>query len=103
MTKTIVAIGGGSFRTYPGNALDTWLLARTGQTRPKVAFLPTASGDQEAAIEAFTRSFLERGAIPTTVRLFVRASSQVSSALPGYVRKLPPPTATIVRGRLTAA
>ncbi|MEP7029079.1 MAG: peptidase E [Candidatus Eisenbacteria bacterium] len=70
--RTIVAIGGGSFRTYPGNALDTWLLARTGATRPRVAFLPTASGDQEGAIEAFTRSFLERGAVPTVVRLFVR-------------------------------
>jgi dipeptidase E len=70
--KTIVAIGGGSFRTFPGNALDTWLLARTGKDRPRVAFLPTASGDQEGVIEAFTRSFLERGAIPTTVRLFVR-------------------------------
>ena len=70
--RTIVAVGGGSFRTFPGNALDTWLLARTGKPRPKVAFLPTACGDQEAAIEAFQRSFLERGAIPTVVRLFVR-------------------------------
>ena len=70
--RTIVAVGGGSFRTYPGNALDTWLLARTGAARPRVAFLPTASGDQEFAIEAFTRSFLERGAIPTVVRLFQR-------------------------------
>jgi hypothetical protein len=45
--KTIVAVGGGSFRTYPGNALDTWLLAPHGRSAPKVAFLPTASGDQE--------------------------------------------------------
>jgi len=70
--RTIVAVGGGSFRTYPGNALDTWLLARTGKAQPKVLFLPTASGDQEAAIDAFTRSFLERGALPTVARLFVR-------------------------------
>ena len=81
MTKTIVAIGGGSFRTYPGNALDTWLLARTGKAKPKVAFLPTASGDQEGAIEAFTRSFLERGATPTVVRLFVRDVIDLESLL----------------------
>jgi peptidase E len=79
--RTIVAIGGGSFRTYPGNALDTWLLARTGKPRPKVAFLPTASGDQEGAIEAFIRSFLERGAIPTVVRLFVRDVVDLESLL----------------------
>ena len=81
MTKTIVAIGGGSFRTYPGNALDTWLLARTGKARPKVAFLPTAAGDQEGAIEAFTRSFLERQAMPTVVRLFVRDVIDLESLL----------------------
>jgi len=81
VTKTIVAIGGGSFRTYPGNALDSWLLARTGKERPKVAFLPTAAGDQEGAIEAFTRSFLERQAIPTVVRLFVRDVIDLESLL----------------------
>jgi len=70
--RTIVAVGGGSFRTYPGNALDTWLLARTGSPRPRVAFLPTAAGDPEPALEAFTRSFLERGCEPTVVRLFQR-------------------------------
>jgi dipeptidase E len=79
--RTIVAVGGGSFRTFPGNALDTWLLARTGSARPKVAFLPTASGDQEPAIEAFTRSFLERGALPTVVRLFVRDVIDLSALL----------------------
>ena len=83
MTKTIVAVGGGSFRTYPGNPLDTWLLARTGKERPRVAFLPTASGDQEGVIEAFTRSFLERGAIPTVVRLFVRDVIDLESLLLG--------------------
>jgi dipeptidase E len=70
--RTIVAVGGGSFRTYPGNALDSWLLARTGKPRPKVAFLPTAAGDPEPAIEAFVRSFVERGCAPTVVRLFQR-------------------------------
>jgi len=79
--RTIVAVGGGSFRTYPGNALDTWLLARTGKARPKVAFLPTAAGDQEAAIDAFNRSFLERGALPTVVRLFVRDAIDLSALL----------------------
>lgn len=70
--RTIVAVGGRSFRSDPGNALDTFLLARTGQPRPRVAFLPTAGGDPEPVIDAFVRSFLERGAEPTPVRLFLR-------------------------------
>jgi peptidase E len=79
--RTIVAVGGGSFRTYPGNALDSWLLARTGKPRPRVAFLPTAAGDPEPAIEAFQRSFLERGALPTVVRLFQRDVVDLASLL----------------------
>lgn len=70
--RTIVAVGGRSFRSDPGNGLDTFLLARTGQPRPRVAFLPTAAGDPEPSIEAFTRSFLERGAEPVVARLFQR-------------------------------
>jgi len=79
--RTIVAGGGGGFRTDPGNALDTFLLARTGVPHPNVAFLPTAGGDPEPAIEAFTRSFLERGARPTAVRLFQREVTDLAGLL----------------------
>ncbi len=70
--RTIVAIGGGSFRTDPGNALDDFLLARTGRERPRVLLVPTAGGDAEPVIEAFHRSFLERRCVPTVLRLFNR-------------------------------
>ena len=70
--RHIVAIGGGSFRTDPGNALDDWLLALTGKARPRVLFVPTAGGDPEATIEAFRRSFLERRSTPSVLRLFQR-------------------------------
>lgn len=65
--RTIVAIGGGNFGTHPGNALDDFLLARARREPraagpPRVAYLPTAGGDQEAAIENFRRQFLERRA-----------------------------------------
>lgn len=70
--RTIVAVGGGSFRTDPGNALDDFLLARTGVARPRVLLVPTAGGDAEPVIDAFMRSFLERRCVPSVLRLFQR-------------------------------
>lgn len=70
--RHIVAIGGGSFRTDPGNPLDDFLLALTGKERPRVLLVPTAGGDAEPVIEAFRRSFLERHCTASVLRLFVR-------------------------------
>ena len=70
--RHIVAIGGGSFRTDPGNALDDFLLGLIGQKRSRVLLVPTASGDPELLIEAFRRSFLERRCTPSVLRLFQR-------------------------------
>ena len=70
--RTIVAIGGGDFRWHPGNALESHLLALTGKERPRVLFLPTAGGDQEATIELFERSFLAGRCTPQVLRLFAR-------------------------------
>ena len=70
--RHIVAIGGGSFRTHPGNAIESFLLALTGKERPRVLFLPTAGGDQEGTIELFERSFLAGRCTPRVLRLFAR-------------------------------
>jgi len=84
--RTIVAIGGGNFGTHPGNALDDFLLGLARREPrlsgpPRVAYLPTAGGDQEAAIESFRRQFLERRAVPTIVRLFQRQERDLSRVL----------------------
>lgn len=55
---TIVALGGGGFSMEPENlALDRYILAQTGTARPKVTFLPTASGDADGYVERFHDSF----------------------------------------------
>ena len=55
---TIVALGGGGFSMEPANlALDRYILAQTGTARPKVTFLPTASGDADGYVERFHESF----------------------------------------------
>ncbi|HCP44791.1 MAG TPA: peptidase E [Deltaproteobacteria bacterium] len=55
--RTIFAMGGGGFSMEPDNlALDQYILALTKQERPKVCFLPTASGDAEEYIQRFHTS-----------------------------------------------
>jgi len=52
--KQIVAMGGGGFSMEPDNPLlDCYVLCLTNKPRPKVCFLPTASGDAEGYIVRF--------------------------------------------------
>ena len=57
----IVAFGGGGFSMEAGNPLlDDYVLSLTGEARPKVCFLPTASGDADHYIVRFYRTFATR-------------------------------------------
>jgi peptidase E len=54
----IVAFGGGGFSMEAGNPLlDDYVLAATGAERPKVCFVPTASGDADHYVVRFYRRF----------------------------------------------
>jgi dipeptidase E len=54
----IVAFGGGGFSMEAGNPLlDDYVLEATGVERPKVCFIPTASGDADHYIVRFYRRF----------------------------------------------
>src|SRR5271167_1041329 len=54
----IVAFGGGGFSMEWGNTLlDDRVLALTGVKRPRVCFLPTASGDADHYVVRFYRRF----------------------------------------------
>ena len=54
----IVAFGGGGFSMEAGNPLlDDYVLGLTGASRPKVCFLPTASGDADHYVVRFYRHF----------------------------------------------
>ncbi len=57
-TPQIVAFGGGGFSMEAGNPLlDDYVLGLTGAARPKVCFLPTASGDADHYVVRFYRRF----------------------------------------------
>ena len=69
----VVAFGGGGFSMESGNALlDDYVLAATGLERPKVCFLPTASGDADHYIVRFYRHFSAAACEPSHVSLFRR-------------------------------
>jgi peptidase E len=69
----IVAFGGGGFSMEPGNRLlDDHVLALTGVERPRVCFLPTASGDADHYIVRFYRAFPATICEPSHVSLFRR-------------------------------
>lgn len=55
---TIVAFGGGGFSMESGNPLlDDYVLSLTGRERPRVCFIPTASGDADHYVVRFYRRF----------------------------------------------
>ena len=61
MTGHIVALGGGGFSMSDGRtALDDFILALARRPRPRVCFIPTASGDSAHYIAKFYRAFSER-------------------------------------------
>jgi peptidase E len=74
--RQIVAFGGGGFSMEAGNPLlDDYvrgLAGAGGRERPKVCFLPTASGDADHYIVRFYRHFAASLCEPSHVSLFRR-------------------------------
>ena len=57
--KQIIALGGGGFLEEPSPLLDLYVLAQSQNPKPKICFLPTASGDAEGYIQKFYKFFRE--------------------------------------------
>lgn len=70
---TIVTLGGGGFSASDtgASALDDHILALSGAARPKVCFVPTASGDATNYAEHFEHAFADR-AETSVLSLFCR-------------------------------
>jgi len=71
-TPTIALLGGG-FSDDPDTLLDDFVLEASGRPRPKVCFLPTASGDAPGYIEGFHAAFAARACEPVHLELFRRS------------------------------
>jgi dipeptidase E len=69
----IVAIGGGGFSMEPENPLlDRYVLSLARRSRPRVCFVPTASGDSEGYVSRFYRAFAAHDCRPVDLQLFER-------------------------------
>jgi len=56
--RQIVVMGGGSFSVEPdGSLLDAYVLELSGKPRPRICFVPTASGDSSIYITKFYEAF----------------------------------------------
>lgn len=73
-TRHLITLGGGGFSMIDDPAkpepLDQYILKLTGKRKPKVCFLPTASGDSQTYIDKFMTAFSKRRAEASVLRLF---------------------------------
>lgn len=67
-----VALLGGGFSTEDDGLLDGWVLGQARGERPRVCFVPTASGDAPGYIEKFFDAFRGRECEPSVLPLFRR-------------------------------
>lgn len=67
----IIAMGGGGFSMEPENPLlDQYILAQVPKEKPKVCFIPTASGDAQGYVERFYEAFKHHPCEATHLSLF---------------------------------
>lgn len=78
--RRVVAMGGGGFSMEPENPLlDQYILSLTGTARPKVCFVPTASGDADSYVAKFYRAFSAFDCQPSDLPLFSRTIGDLES------------------------
>lgn len=71
--RQIVAFGGGGFSMESGNPLlDDYVLGLCTAERPRVCFLPSASGDADHYVVRFYRAFPAERCEPSHISLFRR-------------------------------
>jgi len=74
----IIAMGGGGFSMEPENPLlDAFILSTVGRPRPRVCFIPTASGDADSYTVRFYEAFSAPDCEPTHLPLFQRKISDL--------------------------
>ena len=77
-SRQIVAFGGGGFLMEPEKPLlDDYVLSLSRARRPKVCFVPTASGDSENVCLRFYEAFARHECMPSVLPLFKRQATDL--------------------------
>src|SRR6266511_509836 len=84
MTRTIVAIGGGSLsEERDGKQIEDYILDVCGKENPRVCDIPTASGDNPAGILRFYETYTAERCRPSHLTLIDRKIADLRSFLLG--------------------
>lgn len=69
--RQIIALGGGGFSMEPDNPLiDLYILQQVEKSKPKICFIPTASGDADNYISRYYNFFNQQNSTPSHLSLF---------------------------------
>ncbi len=72
-SRQIIPIGGGGFYRDPGNLeLEKYVIGQSDVASPRVAFIPTASGEPDHYVASFYAAFLKLGCRPSVLTFFKR-------------------------------
>jgi peptidase E len=71
--RQIIPIGGGGFYRDPENLeLEKYIIRQSGAAVPRVAFVPTASGEPDHYVASFYAAFLKLSCRPSVLTFFKR-------------------------------
>ena len=72
-SRNIIAIGGGGFGANPGQGIiEKYILKQTKKKNPKICFIPTATGDNEAYKVNYYSTFTNLDCCPSHLDFFKR-------------------------------
>ena len=72
-SRNIIAIGGGGFGANPGQGvIENYILKQTKKKNPRICFIPTATGDNEAYKVNFYSTFTNLNCYPSHLDFFKR-------------------------------
>jgi peptidase E len=78
MAEQIIAIGGGVLLPDTGNfKLEEYIVAASGKSKPRILFVPTASGDDAFSIARFYESYGRFGGALSVLPFFRRPPADV--------------------------
>ena len=73
MKRQIIAIGGGGFGRNPGEGIiENYILNQANNKNPKICFIPTATGDNEAYKNNYYATFTKLNCRPVHLDFFKR-------------------------------
>ncbi|WLD92308.1 peptidase E [Alkalihalobacillus sp. AL-G] len=80
--RQVIALGGGGFSMEPENPLlDLYVLNQSSKIKPKICFVPTASGDSDNYISRFYNFFEKQNCKPSHLSLFKPQTRELESFL----------------------